>query len=602
MLKKSIILLVSLLLLPSCTSTNSKITKKESIKTNKLENKQIYKKYYDENTALYSIDNKVVKIKDLKKKYPEYSKIVDESFSEKRAKFLRKEILNYVKENNITNYKILLPLKRVSIIENEKQTKGDKSAPYTLVVFSDFQCPYCSKYAKEFDREVMKNKDFKIVFKNFPLSFHKNAKDAAIASICAANQGRFWEFHDKLFKNQNELSDSLYMTIAQELKLDQAKFMECLTNEETKNILLKQMEEGKKLGVRGTPTYFLNDVAYNDTRNIKEFNKIYKNYKKSDKDIKYSDLENLNTVILYLNKKPYTIKDFYKLVPELAIKFNNKVANEAYNMLKKITETDVVNVIFTKEAKENKFENPENYMAALIKKEIKEPTAEEVKTLYEAYKNRLRGATFDQVKEQLKQFIMKSKVDGFFRKKNLELIKKYNVNPLLLPPKFTINYKNSPIIGNKDAINTIFVFSDFQCPYCSRVAPIIEKLAKEKNIKIVYKFFPLSFHKRAFPAALASYCAYKQNKFWEFHDKAFKNQYQLTENNFLKWAQELKLNIDKFKECATDKESSKTIKKEIEEGISIGVQGTPSLYINGMIYEDDPSNLDKINEFINKIK
>jgi len=148
----------------------------------------------------------------------------------------------------------------------------------------------------------------------------------------------------------------------------------------------------------------------------------------------------------------------------------------------------------------------------------------------------------------------------------------------------------------------IVEFSDFQCPYCKRIAPIVENLAKEKNIKLVYKFFPLSFHKSAFPAAVASYCAYKQNKFWEFHDKSFKNQYQLTENNFLKWAKELNLNIDKFKECATNKETMEIIKKEIEEGISIGVQGTPSLYINGMIYEDDPSDIDKINDFINKTK
>lgn len=601
MLKKSIILLLSLLLLQACTS-NTQTIKKDSTKLNKTKNEQIYKKYYNLDTKLYSIGNKIIKIKDIKKKYPEYSKVVDESFGEKRAKFLRKEILNYVKENNITDYKIFLPLKRSNIIKNEKLTKGNKFAPYTLVVFSDFQCPYCSKYEKEFEEEVAKNKDFKIVFKNFPLTFHKNAKDAAIAAICASDQGKFWEFHAELFKKQKELSDSLYLTIAKNLKLDQAKFMECLTNKETEKILQKDIDEGKKLGVKGTPTYFLNGVAYNESRNIEEFNKIYKNYKKSDKEIKYSDLENLNTVILYLNKKPYTIRDFYKLVPELTIKFNNKVANEAYNMLKEITETDVVNVIFTKEAKANKFDNPENYMSELIKKEVKEPTTKEVKALYEAYKNRLKGATFDQVKVQLKQFIMKSKVNSFFRKKNLELINKYNVKPLLLPPKFTINYKNSPILGNKKAINTIFVFSDFQCPYCSRLAPVVEKLAKEKNMKVVYKFFPLSFHKKAFPAAVAAYCAYKQNKFWEFHDKAFKNQYQLTENNFLKWAQELKLDIDKFKECATSKETIKIIKKEIEEGISIGVQGTPSLYINGMIYEEDPSDIDKINNFINKTK
>ncbi len=602
MLKKSIILLLGFLLIPACSSSQKTTRKDTANSVTPIKNEQIYKKYYDENTELYSIDKKIIRIKDLKKKYPEYSKIVDESFGEKKAKFLRQEILNYVRNNNISNYKILLPLKRLTITENAKQTTGDEKAPYTLVVFSDFQCPYCSKFAKEFDSEIMKNKDFKIVFKNFPLPFHNNAKEAAIASICASNQGKFWEFHDKLFAKQNELSDSQYLTIAKELNMDQTKFMQCLTDKETEKVLQKDIEEGKKLGVRGTPTYFLNGVPYNESRNPEKLKKIYKNYKKSENELKYSDLENGKTIILYLNKKPYSINDFYKLVPELTIKFNNKTANEAYNMLKKITETDVVNVIFTKEAKANNFNNPEEYMDELIRKEVKEPTNEEVKTLYEAYKNRLKGATFEQVKQQLKQFMMKSRINNFFRKKNLELIKKYNVIPLLLPPEFTINYENSPVLGNKKAKNTIFVFSDFQCPYCSRIAPVVEKLAKEKNIKVVYKFFPLSFHKRAFPAAIASYCAYKQDKFWEFHDKAFKNQYQLTEENFLKWAGELKLNLDKFKECATSKKTAEIIKKELEEGMSIGVQGTPSLYINGMLYEDDPSDIDKVNEFINKIK
>jgi len=605
MLKKSILLILSLsLLLTTSCSSNNKVKKQDTPQPSltKQEKEQIYKKYYDKNTELYSIDNKIIKIGDLNEKYAAYSQMVKESFAEKKADFLRKEILNYVKKNNITDYKILLPLKRQLITTTESHTKGSKTAPYTLVVFSDFQCPYCAKYAKEFDNEVAKNKDFKIVFKHFPLSFHKNATDAAIASICASNQGKFWEFHDKLFENQSELSDDLYLRIAKELELDNTKFMECLTSKETKEILQKNIEEGNKLGVRGTPAYFLNGVRYNETRNITEFNKIYKNYEIREKELKFEDLKNDKTVVVYLNKKPYTLKDFYTVKPELSIKFNNKLASEAYNILKQVTEADVVNVIFTKEAKENKFDDPEKYIQHLLKTEIKEPSDEEIKVLYEAYKERLRGATFDQVKKQLKGFIMKSKIEGFYKKKNLELIEKYNVKPLLLPPKYTIKFNDNPVLGNKNAKNTLFVFSDFQCPYCSKVGPIIENISKEDNIKVVYKFFPLNFHKKALPAAIASYCAYKQNKFWEFHDKAFQNQYELTEINFLKWAQELKLNVEEFKKCATDKKTFERIQKDINEGASIGVQGTPSLYINGMIYEDDPSDINKINDFINSIK
>jgi protein-disulfide isomerase len=602
MLKKLVILILTLILIQSCNTTNNGV-KKDSNKNMEQLSKTVYRNYYNDTMKLYSIEDKIVTLKDLKNKYPQYAESITQPVEVKKADFLRQEVLKYIKENNISDYKILLPTEKKEIdLTNEKQTKGLKDAPYTLVVFSDFQCPYCSKYANEFDEKIAENKDFKVVFKHFPLSFHKNATEAAIASICASNQNKFWEFHHEVFKNQDKLSDDLYLTIARELKLDENKFMECLTSEETKKALQKDIEEGNKLGVRGTPTYFLNGIPYKETRDIAEFNKIYKNYEITNKDIKYSDLDKENVVFLYLNKKAYTFKDFYKIKPNLSKEFYNKNNNEAYNNLKQVVESDIVNVLFTKEAKLNKFEKPEEYVNQLVKTEVKEPSNEEVQVLYDAYKSRLRGATFDQVKNQLKEFIMKSKVEGFFKKKNLELIEKYKVLPLLLPPKFFIKMDNRPVLGNKDAKNTIFIFSDFQCPYCSRISSIIEKLSEEKNIKIVFKFFPLKFHTRALPTAIASFCAYKQNKFWEFHNKAFENQNELNEENFLTWAKELKLDLEKFKECATNKETAKEIKKDLDEGVSIGVQGTPSLYINGMLYEDDPSNIDKINQFIQKIK
>src|SRR5690606_25758651 len=92
--------------------------------------------------------------------------------------------------------------------------------------------------------------------------------------------------------------------------------------------------------------------------------------------------------------------------------------------------------------------------------------------------------------------------------------------------------------GSDDALVTIVEWSDFQCPYCSRVGPTIAQLEKEygDKLRVAFKHNPLGFHQRALPAALAAEAAGKQGKFWEMHDKLFANQKELTDENFEAWA------------------------------------------------------------------
>jgi protein-disulfide isomerase len=100
-------------------------------------------------------------------------------------------------------------------------------------------------------------------------------------------------------------------------------------------------------------------------------------------------------------------------------------------------------------------------------------------------------------------------------------------------------------IGPDDALVTIVTWSDFQCPYCSRVSPTIDELRKEygADLRYVFKHNPLGFHKDARPAALAAEAAGEQGKFWEMHDKLFENSRDLTRANFVKWARELGLDV-----------------------------------------------------------
>ena len=137
--------------------------------------------------------------------------------------------------------------------------------------------------------------------------------------------------------------------------------------------------------------------------------------------------------------------------------------------------------------------------------------------------------------------------------------------------------------GSDDALVTIVEWSDFQCPYCSRVGPTIAQLEKEygDKLRVAFKHNPLGFHQRALPAALAAEAAGKQGKFWEMHDKLFANQKELTDENFEAWAKELGLDVAQFKKDMADPKLKEKVTGDQKTGAPIGVTGTPAFFING---------------------
>ena len=98
----------------------------------------------------------------------------------------------------------------------------------------------------------------KVVFKHYPLSFHKKALPAALASMAAAEQGKFWEYHDELFLNQSSLSNQMYKEIARDIGLDQEKFNKDFLRPSLRKKIELDLADGKKAGVTGTPTIFVN--------------------------------------------------------------------------------------------------------------------------------------------------------------------------------------------------------------------------------------------------------------------------------------------------------------------------------------------------------
>ncbi len=152
---------------------------------------------------------------------------------------------------------------------NEAQSKGPKDAPITIVEFSDFQCPYCRR--AQANLKEMNNKfpgKIRFVFKHFPLPSHTLAPKASEASICAGDQGKFWPYHDELFVMGADMRPDGLKAIAKKLKLDLGRFDDCLNGGLHAVQIYQDMEEGKRLGVNGTPTFFINGMMMVGTRSM----------------------------------------------------------------------------------------------------------------------------------------------------------------------------------------------------------------------------------------------------------------------------------------------------------------------------------------------
>ncbi|HYX91450.1 MAG TPA: thioredoxin domain-containing protein, partial [Myxococcaceae bacterium] len=139
----------------------------------------------------------------------------------------------------------------------------------------DFQCPFCSRAAGTVG-QVLENYPGKVrvVFRHFPLEFHKQAPKAAEAAMCAQEQGKFWEYHDLLFKNQDKLMPEDLKQHAQALGMDMAKFDQCFSSGKYAEVVKKDMEAGQKAGVTGTPAFFINGMMISGAQPIDEFKRL----------------------------------------------------------------------------------------------------------------------------------------------------------------------------------------------------------------------------------------------------------------------------------------------------------------------------------------
>ncbi len=174
------------------------------------------------------------------------------------------KMLDGLREKHHVNVALEPPeLPRIEV-EAKGPSRGPEKAPVTIVEFSDFQCPFCGREVPVIER-IMKEYDGKVrlVFRHYPLDFHPFAEKAAEAAVCAAEQGKFWELHNKMFENQNKLAVDDLKGYAKSVGVDAAKFDKCLESGEKKPMVDDDQKAGTAAGVNGTPAFFINGIFIN---------------------------------------------------------------------------------------------------------------------------------------------------------------------------------------------------------------------------------------------------------------------------------------------------------------------------------------------------
>jgi protein-disulfide isomerase len=357
---------------------------------------------------------------------------------------------------------------------------GSRTAPVTLVLFSDFECPFCTRVETTINqlKEKYGPDKLRVVWKSNPLPFHKNARPASVAAETVfrlAGSKAFWKFHELAFANQKALTPENFEQWAVQAGVDKAKFKAAYDKQEYAAKVDADMAVGKAAGVTGTPASIINGVFLSGAQPTEKF---------------------------------VAIIDEQLAAAQKAIASGTKPE-----------------AVYAKLSQENKAKAPPP-------KERAEKPAEDDKTIWK------------------------------------------------------VPVGDSPSKGPATALVTIVEWSDFQCPFCSKVIPTLDELSKTygDKVRVIWKDNPLPFHPRAEPAAELAREARAQKGekgFWAAHDMLWKNQQKLNDEDLLGYAKELGLDVDKVKTAIAEKKYGASISADQDLADDLQASGTPHFFING---------------------
>jgi protein-disulfide isomerase len=363
-------------------------------------------------------------------------------------------------------------------ISSKDPTWGSRTAPVTLVLFSDFECPFCSKVEATLTqlRQEYGPQKLRIVWKSSPLPFHKSAKPASVAAETVfrlKGSEAFWKFHEQAFQNQRALTPENFEAWAVQAGVDKAKYKAAFDKQEFAAKVDADLASSKAAGVSGTPASLINGILLSGAQPIDKFKAVI---------------------------------DEQLAAAAAAVKSGTKPEK-----------------VYAKLSTENKAKAP----AAAAKQEPAEDKS-----------------------------------------------------------VWKVPVGNSPAQGPDTALVTIVEFSDFQCPFCSRVVPTMEEVVKTygDKVRFVWKHNPLPMHPRAEPASELTLEARAQKGdkgFWDAYNMLFKNQQKLADEDLLGYAKELGLDVDKVKDAIVNKKYNAQITADQDLSEDLQASGTPHFFING---------------------
>jgi protein-disulfide isomerase len=223
-----------------------------------------------------------------------------------------------------------------------------------------------------------------------------------------------------------------------------------------------------------------------------------------------------------------------------------------------------------------------------VESKVAAPTEAELREFYTVMQRQLRGAAYEDVRDRLAMEVLRRKQGEVFSGYIDGLRTKYGMKnslPAPILPRIPVSVDDDPSIGPADAKVTIVQFAEFQCPYCGKAGESVDKVMEVygDDVRMVFRDFPLSFHPRAVPAAVAANCAGEQGKYWDMHDRLMANQRALEDADLLAHAEALELDLSKWGTCRQDPAQAAEVMKDFEDGSAVGVTGTPAFFINGIM-------------------
>ena len=214
-----------------------------------------------------------------------------------------------------------------------------------------------------------------------------------------------------------------------------------------------------------------------------------------------------------------------------------------------------------------------------------DPSDVEVATWYKENSDKTGGRSLDQLRAQIADYLRTQRRTAAEKKLEDRLRAERKVAITYQPYRLQFANDGAPTKGKADAPITLVEFSDFQCPFCQRMAPTLKEVEKKfgDQVRIVYRQYPIvSLHPNAFKAAEASLCANEQGKFWDMHDAMFSNQNKLNVSDLKATAQQLGMDVKKFNGCLDSGRYVEQIQNDSKEAVRAGVTGTPAIFINGI--------------------